>query len=101
MRDFLMRFVSRNTNDIFFYLTAFVIFFSFLAYSFLSDNGLLKLFQLKATKEKVHQENIEIMRETLEYRLYQAKLHDIKFLEYQSRDSLGYVYPDEIVYIVE
>lgn len=79
---------------------AFVIFFAFAGFTISGEEGLVSLYQLKKTKSELIEKNTELIKENLAHRQEQKSLYQLKTIEHKAHQSLGLVYPDETVYII-
>lgn len=92
--------LRKRQNRIFLALASVVL----LVFSYLSlwaDNGLLHLLQLKRIKTAIHEENKTILEQNLSYVQEIKKLKELPYIEQKARSELGYVRPNEVVYVVE
>lgn len=94
-----MKLIDKKNYDALFFLLACVIFFAFLVFTIGGEDGLLKLLQLNKVKSELALKNREILLENLSLRQTQKSLTHPKVIEHLARESLGFVYPDEVVYV--
>lgn len=100
MYDFkLVKFVDKKNYNFAFYLIAILIFFAFLGFTATGEDGLIRLYQLKKTKDNLEEKNRALLLENLTYRQELKSLHNPDTLSYHAHESPGLVYPNEIVYV--
>jgi len=68
--------------------------------TFGSEDGLSRLMELRQRKTTLEEKNKSILEENLKLTQEITSLHDKKNLEHKAREVLGYVYPDEVVFVL-
>lgn len=96
-----MKLIEKKNSNFVFYCLALVIFITFLGFAISGEDGLAQLIHLKKIKVGLLAENRALLEQNLELRLEQKSLYDPETIEYQARKSLGLVYPDEVIYVIE
>lgn len=94
-----MKLIEKKDFNSLFYLLGVGIFVAFLIFTVSGTEGLFKLWRLKQVKNQIAAENRNLLRENLALSQEQKSLYDLKFVEHIARKSLGFVYPDEIVFV--
>lgn len=74
------------------------IFFAYL--SLWADNGLLRMLELGRVKNKILTQNHDILEQNLSYVQEIKKLKELPYIEQKARNELGFVRPNEVVYIM-
>ena len=63
------------------------------------DDGILRLMKLQKVKADMEKENRTLLEQNLAYRQDIKSLYQIPSIEARARESLGWVYPDEVIYV--
>ena len=91
---------KRNTNFVFYWL-AVLIFFGFLVFTVTGQDGLVRLIQLKHLKQELAAKNEAMLRKNIALRQEQKNLKGLPVIEHLARKSLGLVYPNEAVFVID
>lgn len=92
--------MSNKVQNLVFYALALVIFSTFAFFAILGENGLYHLMSLKKKKDDMIRQNRTLLEKNLESRQEIQALRDPKMIEIQARKNMGYVFEDEIVFIL-
>lgn len=63
------------------------------------EDGLLRLMELKKVKAHLEEENRKLLERNLAYRQEIKSLYQMSAIEARARESMGWVYQDEIIYV--
>lgn len=85
----------------FFWIVSFVCFFSFLAYTFFGKDGIVNLMDVLKEKEMVSAQNEVLIRKNMVLVEEIQKLKQDKFIEQTIRSHVGYIRPNEIVFLID
>ena len=94
-----MKLIEKRNFNIFFGILAFFIFATFCVFTLTGNEGLLKLWKLKKAKASLSLKNHQLLVENLNLRQEAIALQNLSSLEKQARETLGFVHPDEIIFI--
>lgn len=94
-----MKLIEKQNHDTLFYILALIIFFAFLIFTISGQEGMLRLLSLKKTRDELISKNKQLLTENLSLRQQQTNLYNLKTIEHTARESLGLVYPGEIVFV--
>lgn len=83
----------------FYFLLAGLGFIFFIIFMLTSSNGLFRLYALDQMRTKMEKENLELKEKKLKAIIELQSLNDLKVIENLARQRLGFVYPDEVVYV--
>lgn len=94
-----MKLIEKRNFNIFFGILAFFIFTGFCIFTITGNDGLLKLWKLEKARNALSFKNHQLLLENLYLRQEAIAFQSLSSLEKQARETLGFVHPDEIVFI--
>ena len=94
-----MKLIEKQNHDTLFYILALMIFFAFLIFTMSGPEGVIRLLSLKKTRNELIAKNKQLLSQNLFLSQQQTNLYDLKAIEYTARESLGFVYPGEVVFV--
>ncbi|EKD42560.1 MAG: hypothetical protein ACD_73C00105G0002 [uncultured bacterium] len=94
-----MKFISKKDYNLMFGVMALVIILVFAILTITGDDGILRLMKLQKVKADMEKENRTLLEQNLAYRQDIKSLYQIPSIEARARESLGWVYPDEVIYV--
>ena len=92
--------MSNRVQNFIFYTLAVAIFCTFGFFALLGENGFYHLMSLKQKKNDLIRQNRSLLEKTLEARQEIQALRDPKMIEIQARKNMGFVFEDEVVFIL-
>lgn len=91
---------KRDYNFIFYWLAVFI-FVGFLVFTVTGQDGLVRLIHLKQLKEELAADNEVLLRQNIALRQELKSIKSLRVIEHLARKSLGLVYPDETVFVID
>ena len=91
-------FTKKDTNFIF-GVVALVLVLIFSVLTVTGEDGILRLMELKRMESKLKNENRALLERNLAYRQDIKSLYQIPSIQARARESLGWVHPDEVIYV--
>lgn len=96
-----MQLVQKTNHGLLFYFLAFAIFIAFVMFTTYGDKSLFTLWKLRQTKREILSQNKALLLENIDYQRKLKTLNHPTTIEHRARESLGMVYADEIVYMIQ
>lgn len=96
-----MKLVAKRDYNFIFYWLAVLIFFGFLVFTVTGQDGLVRLVQLRQLKQELAAKNGALLHKNIALRQEQKNLKDLGVIEHLARKSLGLVYADEVVFVID
>ncbi len=96
-----MNIVKKQGYNFFFYVIAGVIFVFYSITTITGNDGILRLIQLGHIKQQIAQENYKLLEQNLVSSQEIKNLKKIQSVEYRIRESMGWVKPNEVVYVLK
>ena len=93
--------VFRKLQNRLFVSLAFVVFLAFVYLTLWGENGLIRLVKLYHLKDRAIANNNAILRQSLSYLEEIRRLKQPHFIEQTTRNELGFVRPNEMVFVVD
>lgn len=91
----------RKMQNLIFLLLAVGVFLTFFYLTLWGENGLLRLVRLYRVKAKMIEANNSLLLQNLEYLQKIRHLKEVKYIEQTARTDLGFVRPNEVVYVFD
>ncbi|HLD44208.1 MAG TPA: septum formation initiator family protein [bacterium] len=83
------------------YVAAVCVFVAFFSLTVWGDGGLTELHALKAKRDGIIKQSHFLLRENLFFLQEMEELKKSRYIEQRVRTDLGYIRPDEIMYVVK
>ncbi len=94
-----MKIITKKDTNFIFGLVALVLVMVFSVLTVTGEDGILRLMELKRMESKLQSENRALLERNLAYRQEIKSLYQMPSIEARARESLGWVHPDEIIYV--
>ena len=96
-----MKLVEKKDFNRIFYLLATFIFVAFTLFTIWGHDGLISLYRLHQLKGKLVAQNRDLMKDNLWLKMEQKSLLKTEMIEARAHESLGLVYPNEILFLLK